>query len=110
MTGRSGGIRQYQRRVHQNLQTLLRQFASYLEQQLKTGAWWIDRTGEARRELHVVTDFSTHIYYVILYGGAAHNIWLELKPIARGGRPIIGSTMSANQSRYRQFIRLAGRL
>lgn len=83
-----------ERLSHQALVQVLEREAKALESEMKRGAPWADRTGEARRKLTATVETTGRATTLYLTHGVEYGKWLEL---AHGGRwAIVGpTTMSA---------------
>lgn len=93
--GLSSGLKKAPEKVHDAIDALLAFYAPQVEADMKSGAPWTDRTGNARNGLAATNFRDGDSHVLVAYHQVPYGIWLEV-----GGYPVIMPTLD----RYSEII------
>ena len=97
---------EHQRRVRAS-EALFRSYAAEIGNVLRSGAPWIDRTGNARNSLEAVTEFAEEAMVLVARGGGPPDYVRWLETAMAGRYAILRPTMELYAGRiYQDLVRI----
>lgn len=100
-------LRQLEGVMHDRIQKVMQYEANVGQNQMRTGAQWVDRTGNARQGLFAKAGRFDTTHYIVMYHTVPYGIWLEVSNTGKYAiiLPTIRSTSKQVMSDLRKLLR-----